>query len=116
MVVGAAEQVADRDAAIDDLMPDGVDERAVGGPEDRVAQERFRFGAIVDGVVGGGGAGAEPGDLREDEPHPVAALVAVVDLGEGLGVVVAVAVAEALEVARRWHGIEPKNVRRLWRR
>ena len=70
---GRPNSVADGDVAADDLLPDGVDEGAVAGPEDRVAEERFGFGPVADGVVGGGRAGAEAGDLREDEPHPVRA-------------------------------------------
>ncbi len=40
LVVGTAEQLAERDAGADDLFPDGFDEGAVAGPEDGVAKER----------------------------------------------------------------------------
>ena len=65
MVVGLAEQLSERDAGTDDLSPGGVDEGAVAGSENVVAQERFGFGPVVDGVAGRGRAGAESGDLRE---------------------------------------------------
>jgi hypothetical protein len=57
---------------------------------------------IGDGVPLRGGGAAQPGDLREDEPHPVAALVAGVQLLEGLLVDALLSVDEAGQIGR--HG------------
>ena len=103
VVVGSAEQLAQRHTGADDLSPDGVDEGAVAGPEDGVLDERLGFGPVADGVVDGGRAGAEPGDLGEDEPHPVRPLAAAVDLGERVVEVTAVAVVEPLQVSVGHH-------------
>jgi hypothetical protein len=72
VIVGLPEQLAEGDAAADDLSPYGVDEGAVAGSEYGVAQERFSFGPVADGASGfiiepmiGASAGrSEPGIKR----------------------------------------------------
>ncbi len=52
-----------RHASLDDLLPDGVDQGPVAGPEERVTQKGVGFDPVADGVVGSGRTGAEASDL-----------------------------------------------------
>ena len=69
-------------------------------PEHRVRQIGGGLGARGDGVALRAVARAEAGDLREDEPHPVAALLAGGELGAHLLVDQILRVDEALQIER----------------
>ena len=72
-------------------------------PEHRVGQVGPGLGQVGDRVRLGHRAAAQPGDLREDEPHPVAGLAPAAKLGDGLGVglVLVLGPDEALEIHAR---------------
>ncbi len=52
------------------------------GPEHGVSEVGLRLGQIADRVRLGHGAAPQARDLREDEPHPMAGLAAVPELGD----------------------------------
>src|SRR6476619_6035799 len=62
----------------------------------------FGLGAIGDSVEMRGRAASQAGDLREDEPHPVATLGARAQLGERLRVDAPLRVDEAVEAYFPW--------------
>ena len=49
-----------------------------------MGQIGLRFGEVRDGVRLGHPAAPEPGDLREDEPHPMTGLAPLAQLADGL--------------------------------
>ena len=71
-------------------------------PEHRMGQIGPRFGEVRDRVRLGYGAAPEPGDLGEDEPHPVAGLAALAQLADGLtiGLVRVLGKDEPVEIHR----------------
>ena len=69
--------------------PAGVAQHRLGafdqpGPEHGVRQIAARFGQVLDRVRLSHAAASEPRDLREDEPHPMAAFLPGAQLGQGL--------------------------------
>ncbi len=74
------------------------------GAEHRVGEVGAGLGEPGDGIPAGGLAVAETGDLGQDEPHPVAALAAGAQLGEGGGIRALLGPDEALEVVGIAHG------------
>src|SRR5690606_5295329 len=76
-------------------------------PEQAMVEIGARLDQVGDGVEPRGGASSEPRDLREDEPHPVAALGAGPQLAERLVVDAALRLDETGEVSRRRARVSP---------
>lgn len=68
-----------------------------------VGQIGSRLGQVGDGVELSGGAAAQAGDLWEDEPHPVASLLASPQFGQRRAVGAGLGVDKAGEGAGVWH-------------
>src|SRR4051794_21765152 len=95
-VVRRAEDLPRRPVRVGEDGPGALDQ---AWPEQRVRGVRLGVLERPDRVVLGRRRGAEPGDLREDPPHPVAGLPPLPQLGDGMAVGALLGVAEPLQVA-----------------
>ena len=96
----------------------GQDPRAVEEPwpEERVGEVALGLGQRGDGVPLRGGAPPEPGDLREDEPHPVRRLATGAQLAQRGVVDVLLGGDEAGQVVRIGHLASVRWGTRRWSR
>ena len=101
------EIVREAEDAVDGALRVGENEGggfAQAGAQDGVFEEGDGLREVRDGVTLGGWAGAQALNLREDEPHPVAAFLAEGKLRVGLGVGGVLGLEEAVELR---HGAAP---------